>query len=103
MLKTPPEPKTPPKPKPGKDGHLKESEMGIQPIGRILVDHPPKVPDPGYLKHNDSVVIIKDSEPEKHIDDFAGFQRCLNDPEGLKGPAIINRAFKGLIQALPVI
>lgn len=74
---------------------LKASNMGSHPLRRLLVDYPSEVANARYFQDDDAVVVIKDAMPEKDIHDFARFERCLNDPEGLKGPAIINRAFKG--------
>lgn len=72
--------------------------MRSEPSRRILIDYAPEVSDTSYLKHDDAVVIIEDTEAQKRIDYLAGLERCLNDPNGLKGPAIINRSFEGLVK-----
>lgn len=71
--------------------------MSSKPLSRLLVDYSPKVTDARDLKDDYAVIVVEDANAKEDGYYLAGLQRCLNDPERLKGPAIINRAFKRLI------
>lgn len=77
--------------------------MTIEPVCRLLIDNATEVPVSRYFKDDDAVVIIKNAGPQKPRDDFAGLQRCFNDPHRLEGPAIIARTSERVMHELPIV
>jgi hypothetical protein len=63
----------------------------MQPVGGFSVNDVPKIPPACDLKHDYPIVIAKGAEVQKNLYDGAWGERCLNDPKGLKRPAIIDR------------
>lgn len=66
-----------------------------QPVRSLLGVDAPEGSFAGNLKNDDAVVIVNDTFRSQDSYDLRWGPRCLNDPDGLKRPAIINRSFKG--------
>lgn len=73
---------------------LSLGEVGIQPVGNVMVDHAPVVTNARQFKNDDAVVIIKDADGQQNVDDLGWRTWCLNNPDGLQGFAKFNSGSK---------
>lgn len=69
---------------------LSLGEASIQPVRHVTIDDASVVPHPSQLKNDDAVVIIKDANGEKNVDDLGWQSWRLNNPDGLQGFAKLN-------------
>lgn len=72
-------------------------QMNIKPVSNLLASNAPIISDPSNLQNDDAVVVIEDARSSEDAYNLAWGPRCLNDPDRLERPAIINRAFQGRV------
>lgn len=65
-----------------------------EPVGGFLGVDAPESSFASDFQHDDAVVLVNDFVRSQDAYDLSWGPRCLNDPDGLKGPAIIHRSFQ---------
>ena len=76
--------------------------MTIQPKCSLLVYDTSVIPVSRYFENDDAVVVVDDAMLQQRGNHVAGLERCLNDPDRLKGPAIIARTSERVVHDLPI-